>query len=120
MLDYLEPVVAKQMVAKNLLDTNTFDAPYGIRSLSRLEKMYDVRATSNPSNWLGPIWVNANFPAGVRDGQIQAQARAHGIAEQEVIDKIMLQPRVRSSMMIRRDFIVLTAVPEASHRSARL
>lgn len=55
------PEQAEQMVEKNLLDTNTFDAPYGIRSLSRLEKMYDVRATSNPSNWLGPIWVNANY-----------------------------------------------------------
>lgn len=55
------PEQAKQMVEKNLLDTNTFDAPYGIRSLSKMEKMYDVRATSNPSNWLGPIWVNANY-----------------------------------------------------------
>jgi putative isomerase len=55
------PEQAKQMVGKNLLDTNTFDAPYGIRSLSKMEKMYDVRATSNPSNWLGPIWVNANY-----------------------------------------------------------
>ncbi|MEI6077344.1 MAG: trehalase family glycosidase [Verrucomicrobiota bacterium] len=52
---------AKQMVEKNLLDTNTFNAPYGVRSLSKMEKMYDVRATSNPSNWLGPIWVNANY-----------------------------------------------------------
>jgi glycogen debranching enzyme len=55
------PEQAKQMVEKNLLDTNTFDAPYGIRSLSKMEKMYDLRATSNPSNWLGPIWVNANY-----------------------------------------------------------
>jgi putative isomerase len=57
------PEQAKQMVEENLLNTNTFDAPYGIRSLSKLEKMYDVRATSNPSNWLGPIWVNANYMA---------------------------------------------------------
>ncbi|HEY4415053.1 MAG TPA: trehalase family glycosidase [Verrucomicrobiae bacterium] len=55
------PEQAKQMVDKNLKDTNTFDAPYGIRSLSKMEKMYDVRATGNPSNWLGPIWVNANY-----------------------------------------------------------
>lgn len=55
------PEQAKQMVEKNLMDTNTFDAPYGVRSLSKLEKMYDVRATSNPSNWLGPIWLNANY-----------------------------------------------------------
>ena len=55
------PEEAKQMVEKNLLDTNTFNAPFGVRSLSKMEKMYDVRATSNPSNWLGPIWVNANY-----------------------------------------------------------
>jgi putative isomerase len=55
------PEQAKQMVEKNLIDTNTFCAPYGVRSLSKMEKMYDLRATSNPSNWLGPIWVNANY-----------------------------------------------------------
>jgi putative isomerase len=55
------PEQAKEMVVKNYLDTNTFNAPYGIRSLSKMEKMYDVRATSNPSNWLGPVWVNANY-----------------------------------------------------------
>ena len=55
------PEQAKQMVEKNLMDTNTFAAPYGVRSLSKMEKMYDLRATGNPSNWLGPIWVNANY-----------------------------------------------------------
>jgi putative isomerase len=55
------PEQARQMVERNLVDTNTFDAPYGIRSLSKMEKMYDLRATSNPSNWLGPIWINANY-----------------------------------------------------------
>ena len=55
------PDQAKQMVEMNLMDTNTFDAPYGVRSLSKMEKMYDLRATSNPSNWLGPIWINANY-----------------------------------------------------------
>ena len=55
------PEQAKQMVEKNFSDTNTFNAPYGIRSLAKTEKMYDVRATSNPSNWLGPIWLNANY-----------------------------------------------------------
>jgi putative isomerase len=40
-------------------DTRTFSANYGVRSLSRLEKMYDLRASNNPSNWLGPIWGSA-------------------------------------------------------------
>ena len=34
---------------------------YGIRSLSRLEKMYDLRASNNPSNWLGPVWGMTNY-----------------------------------------------------------
>jgi len=55
------PEQAKQIVERNFRDTNTFNAPYGIRTLSKLEKMYDVRATGNPSNWLGPVWINANY-----------------------------------------------------------
>jgi putative isomerase len=55
------PEQAKLMVEKNFRDTNTFAAPYGVRTLSKMEKMYDVRATGNPSSWLGPIWLNANY-----------------------------------------------------------
>jgi putative isomerase len=42
-------------------DPRTFQAQYGIRSLSRLEKTYDLRASTNPSNWLGPVWGMANY-----------------------------------------------------------
>jgi putative isomerase len=42
-------------------DPRTFQATYGIRSLSRLEKMYDLRASNNPSNWLGPVWGISNY-----------------------------------------------------------
>jgi putative isomerase len=42
-------------------DKRTFAARFGIRTLSRLEKMYDLRATNNPSNWLGPIWGISNY-----------------------------------------------------------
>ena len=42
-------------------DTKTFNAPFGIRSLSRLEQMYNVRATGNPSSWLGPVWGISNY-----------------------------------------------------------
>jgi len=55
------PEQAKRMVEENFRDTNTFNAPYGVRTLSKLEKMYDVRAMGNPSSWLGPIWINANY-----------------------------------------------------------
>ncbi|WP_183580868.1 MGH1-like glycoside hydrolase domain-containing protein [Mucilaginibacter sp. X5P1] len=55
------PEQAKRMVAENYADKKTFNAQYGIRSLSRLEKMYSVRASGNPSNWLGPIWGISNY-----------------------------------------------------------
>jgi putative isomerase len=55
------PEQAKRMVAENLEDTRTFNAAYGIRTLSKLEKMYSVRASNNPSNWLGPIWGVSNY-----------------------------------------------------------
>jgi putative isomerase len=42
-------------------DPRTFSASYGIRSLSRLEKMYDLRPSNNPSNWLGPVWGMSNY-----------------------------------------------------------
>jgi len=55
------PEQAKRMVAENYLDKRTFNARYGIRTLSKLEKMYSLKASSNPSNWLGPIWGISNY-----------------------------------------------------------
>ena len=52
---------ARRMVAENLSDTRTFNAPYGVRTLSKLEKMYNLTATSNPSNWQGPVWGISNY-----------------------------------------------------------
>ena len=55
------PEQAKRMVAENYLDTRTFNAKYGIRTLSKLEKMYSLKASNNPSNWWGPIWGISNY-----------------------------------------------------------
>jgi len=55
------PEQAKIMVEKHFHDTTSFNAPAGIRSLSPLEKMYDTRASGNPSSWLGPVWINVNY-----------------------------------------------------------
>ena len=52
---------ANEMVRRQFHDTTSFNAPAGIRTLSPLEKMYDLRASGNPSSWLGPIWINANY-----------------------------------------------------------
>lgn len=50
-----------ERVALHYRDLHTFNAPYGVRTLSRAEKMYSIRASGNPSCWLGPIWGVANY-----------------------------------------------------------
>lgn len=55
------PEQAKRMVAENYCDKRTFNAQYGVRTLSKLEKMYSLKASSNPSNWWGPIWGISNY-----------------------------------------------------------
>lgn len=42
-------------------DEETFYSPYGITTLAKDEKMFDLSVTINPSNWLGPIWSVANY-----------------------------------------------------------
>jgi putative isomerase len=54
------PEQAKRMVV-HYRDTATFNAPAGIRSLSKLEKMYNLRASGNPSSWQGPVWIISNY-----------------------------------------------------------
>jgi len=52
---------AAEIVERQFRDTRSFNAPAGIRTLSPLEKMYDLRASGNPSSWQGPIWINVNY-----------------------------------------------------------
>jgi putative isomerase len=52
---------ADDIVKLHIMDTATFMSPYGIRTLARDEKMYNLEASNNPSNWLGPIWTVANY-----------------------------------------------------------
>lgn len=46
---------------EHITDEATFFSPGGIRSLSKDEKMYNLEPTGNPSNWLGPIWIIAQY-----------------------------------------------------------
>lgn len=39
----------------------TFCGNTGIRSLSAQETMYSLARSTNPSNWLGPIWIIVNY-----------------------------------------------------------
>ena len=55
------PEQAKRAIEENMLNPKTFMGEYGVRSLSKLEKMYAVWVSGNPSCWLGPIWANVNY-----------------------------------------------------------
>ena len=52
---------ASRMTNENYKNPLTYNAPFGVRSLSRLEKMYNLKASGNPSSWLGSIWGIANY-----------------------------------------------------------
>ncbi|MFC4303759.1 MGH1-like glycoside hydrolase domain-containing protein [Cohnella boryungensis] len=56
-----EPSQAAYLAGSHAADYNTFNSPYGIATLAQDEKMFDCRATNNPSNWLGPIWIVSNY-----------------------------------------------------------
>ncbi len=49
------------LMVRQAMDTTSFCAPAGIRTLSPLEKMYNLKASGNPSSWQGPVWINVNY-----------------------------------------------------------
>jgi len=55
------PERAARVVEENMLNSSTFLGNFGIRSLSRLEKMHANWPSGNPSCWLGPMWGIANY-----------------------------------------------------------
>ena len=71
------PEQAQRMVKENLTDERSFWAPYGVRTLSKQEKMYNLNATHNPSNWQGPVWGISNYMVfrGLADYGFNAEAR---------------------------------------------
>lgn len=52
---------AERVVREHYANPKTFNSPSGIRTLSKMEKMYSLRASANPSNWRGPIWGISNY-----------------------------------------------------------
>lgn len=52
---------ADQLLHDHYLNGEKFRAAAGVRSLSSEESMYSLAFSSNPSNWLGPIWIVANY-----------------------------------------------------------
>lgn len=55
------PERASIMVKQHLMDESKLLAPAGMRSLARNEPAYEVKISSNPSCWRGPVWVVNNF-----------------------------------------------------------
>ncbi len=75
---------AERMVKEHFLNEKTFCAPYGVRSLSKAEKMYHVAKTGNPSCWTGPVWANANYMTYVGLKKYGYSVQAKELAEKTV------------------------------------
>jgi putative isomerase len=67
---------AKALVRTNYLADDRFRAEGGVRSLSSKESMYSLDFSSNPSNWLGPVWIIVNYFVwkGLKDSGFQDEA----------------------------------------------
>lgn len=49
-------------MCKHLTENDDIFAKFGIRTLAKNEKMYNlIKSEGNPSNWLGAIWIVANY-----------------------------------------------------------
>jgi putative isomerase len=55
------PEQAERVVEEHYRNDETFRCEGGIRTLSKMEKMYTVRGSGNPSCWLGPVWGVSNY-----------------------------------------------------------
>lgn len=78
------PEQAERMVIEHYRDEKTFNAPFGVRTLSKMEKMYNVRASGNPSSWLGPIWGISNYLTFAGLVQYGYTADAKSLAEKTI------------------------------------
>lgn len=52
---------AHDLVHLHYCRDETFRCSAGVRSLSAAETMYSLARSSNPSNWLGPVWIIVNY-----------------------------------------------------------
>jgi putative isomerase len=55
------PEQARRMVEEHLKNEKTLGGAYGVRSLSKMEKMYGIYYSGNPSDWDGPVWGISNY-----------------------------------------------------------
>lgn len=68
---------AAALVQANYVADQRFRGDWGVRSLSSLESMYCMDFSSNPSNWLGPVWIIVNYFTwqGLKNYGFQDEAR---------------------------------------------
>ena len=50
-------------LVSEMFNPDTFGSDFGVCTLAKNERMFNLEATNNPSNWLGPIWLVANYVA---------------------------------------------------------
>ncbi len=79
------PRQANDLVQLHYIRDRRFRAEWGVRSLSAQETMYSLVFSSNPSNWLGPVWIIVNYLVwkGLKDYGFQSEA-------QDLADKTLL------------------------------
>ncbi len=75
---------AKTMIDRNYLADDRLRAAAGVRTLSNRETMYTLAFSSNPSNWLGPVWIVSNYFAWKAFGNYGYGALADEIARKTV------------------------------------
>ena len=56
-----EGTQADEMIRRNLLDDRHFLSPFGLRSLSKCERVYNNQPMGRPCNWQGPVWGLPTF-----------------------------------------------------------
>ena len=71
--DIATPEQAERMVREHFSDERTFNAPYGVRTLSKMEKMY-----SQPLDMARPDLGRVELPDVARTGQIRIQGGGAG------------------------------------------
>ena len=78
------PKQAAALVKTNYLADQRFRGDWGVRSLSALEPMYGMDFSSNPSNWLGPVWIIADYLVWRALGNYGFDAAARDLADKTV------------------------------------
>lgn len=49
-----------EAMRNRLMDETEFLSPWGLRSQSRIDPVYNNALSGNPSNWQGPVWILPN------------------------------------------------------------